>query len=701
MSSAAEVIKGTVDDISRSFGNGFRIASVPPHGKIVGELGNLQPGDTCLFKGKWTTHQKWGRQFQASSVEVEIPKDVNGILGYLDRHFKWIGPTVAKRLIEAFGDKLFQVIEHEPQKLTSIQGITSKRASEIHEEYLKIKCDQEHDVFFATHGITMNLRNRLVDEYGSKDRAIAVIRENPYALADDIWGVGFKKADAVALSIGIRKDSPVRTKAGVRWILQESADGEGHCYLSKEELVERCRKVLEVGETFVEQSIQAGLDSGKLIQLGPAIYHSKFFWAEALVADKLRKLASSHHEQMMDGITKDILQEMDSDQRKALHLALSHKVTVVTGGPGVGKTYTVNRIIQALGDRKIELAAPTGKAAKRMSEMSGREARTIHRLLEYNPFEGGFTRHAENPIECDTIIIDETSMLDIHLMASLMDAVSENTQVIFVGDVDQLPSVGPGRILADMIDSEQIPTARLKTLHRQAAKSLINRNAQRINCGEKLDLSIQDGDFWFVSEEDAAKIPDWIIKACNKVPGKFGFGMDDIQVLCPQKKGPVGVEKLNEALRPVLNPDGKKLQGVAFLSGDRVIQMRNNYQLGIFNGDIGKVIDADRAHLHVLFDDLQGQKEVAYPLTSLDELQLAYALTIHKSQGSEFPVVIIPVHTTNYMMLKRNLLYTGITRGKRLVVLVGMMKAVNVAIKTVDSNKRYSNLAKFIREGIS
>lgn len=712
MPAAQEAIKGTIESISRPYGGGWRFASVQPPGSdpvnVVGVISNdLQAGDVCIFQGRYRDHEKYGRQFHATAAQLEIPKDVRGIQDYLDRHFKWVGPTIARRLVEEFGENLFRVMKDTPDRLTRIQGITPARAREICDEYRAIECDREFDVFFATHGITLNMRNRLLERYGEKEQAVRVIKDNPYTLADEIWGIGFKRADQIALSIGIGKESGRRLRAGVAWVLQEASESDGHCCLPFEELVERAQKILQGGKEKISRIVSSLVQEKRLIDVEGEIYRPDIFKAETFVAEKLRALASAHHEEMMREITEDELRKMDEDQRRGLELALSSKVCAITGGPGVGKTYLVNLIIQALGDRKIELAAPTGKAAKRMSEVSGRPARTIHRLLEFNPILGEFQVNAENPLDCDTLIVDETSMIDIHLMAVLMAAVTTKTQVIFVGDADQLPSVGPGRLLADMIQSETIPVARLKTLHRQAAASLINVNAQRINAGEKLDLSTAQGDFWFCPEETTEKIPGLIVRACLAIPQRFkksenpdvNLTFDDIQVLCPQKRGAIGTEELNKLLRPVLNPNGEKLAGSTFCTGDRVIQMRNNYRLEVFNGDVGRVLGADREHLFVEFDDLQGKREVAYSHIDAGELQLAYALTVHKSQGSEFPAVIIPVHTTNYLMLRRNLLYTGITRGKKLVLLIGTLKAVNLAIRTVDADKRYSNLERWIREG--
>jgi exodeoxyribonuclease V alpha subunit len=698
-----ETLEGTIESISMAYSGGFRIATLRNSQKVVGILPeSAEPGCFCIFKGSFRTHPRYGSQFVAEESTVEIPKDIVGQQRYLET-FKWIGPILSRKLTNVFGDRIFEIIDQFPERLKEIPGITSERAQTIHEEYKAIKADRVLDVFFTSNGITLNLRNRLVDRYGSKQAAVEAVKENPYRLADEVFGIGFKKADAIALHMGLKKDSRRRASAGISWILGESANGEGHCYLPMRELVERARGILGTSLARITEVVDKGIKDGHLVFIGEDIYRADLYGAEIQVADKLRQLAIARHIPItpdFDGETP----ELDSDQHQALINALSSKISIITGGPGTGKTYTLNWILRALGHNlDIELAAPTGKAAKRMTEATGRPARTIHRLLAYSPQINQFQRNAESPLECDVLIIDETSMIDIRLMDSLVDALTDKTMLILVGDVDQLPSVGPGRVLSDMIDSGIIPVSRLTYLHRQAAESLININAKRINVGQRLDLSTAKSDFWFVPEEEAEKIPALIINAIQKIPARFGMTPNDIQVLCPQKRSPIGTENLNKVLRPYLNlaTVEKKLPGTSFLPGDRVIQTRNNYELEIFNGDIGAVEGVDKEYLYVGFEGIKGKETVSYPLNQLDDLQLAYALTIHKSQGSEFLCVIIPIHTTNYMMLKRNLLYTGITRGKRLVVLIGNMKAVNIATKTLDSSKRYSNLKRFIQEGAS
>ena len=697
-----ETIEGTVETISRAYNGGWRIARVHPHGTVTGVLPNLEPGDVCIFQGRWKEHPRYGKQFDAKHAHVDTPRDIQGIRHYLARHFSWIGPQIARKLLERFGETLFTVMEGYPDRLAEVPGITPERAREIHETFLSIKGDQECDVFFSTHGITLNMLAKLVGQYGSKQKAIERIKENPYRLARDVWGVGFKRADEIALSLGIKTNSPYRLEAGLMWTLRE-ASGEGHCFLPKEEFLKRAAKALGVNRNGDLAEALEDLVEKETVMEGPAdrLYQTRLWDAERDTAICLRRLLNIPHARMMNELSPEILEDMDPDQRRALELALSSRVSIITGGPGTGKTWTINRIIQALGYREgqIELAAPTGKAAKRMTEATGRPARTLHRLLGYNPSEDSWFHHCDNPLECKALIVDETSMIDIELMAILVDAIDPGgTQVIFVGDVDQLPSVGPGRVLADMIESGVVPTARLQTLHRQAAESLINRNAQRINAGESLVLDGSAPDFAYFEADDADHIRELLPGIVAKVHDRLGYAYSDVQVLCPQKKGKIGAHELNDALRGLLNPGSARIAESFYQRGDRVIQLRNNYDLRVFNGEIGSVLGDHQEregtkNLVIEFDE----REVLYPKAAQDELALAYALTVHKSQGSEFPVVVIPVHTTNYMMLKRNLLYTAITRGKRLVVLVGSMKAISLAIRTLDSHERYSGLKERLK----
>ncbi len=673
--------------------------------KVVGCFPALEPGDYCEFTGEWTEHPKYGKQFKASSVSISVPKDSMGLRKYLQQRLPWIGPVAAGRLVDDYGDRLFDVIQNNPMELISVKGITEERALKIHEAFLSGQKDKDLDIFFATHNLTTGMVARLVERYGDKSKAASTIKADPYLLADDVYGVGFKKADAIALSVGIPKRSPRRIKAGILWLLKDASERAGHCFLPASEMGSLGYKLLEVSRGDLGDPVRELADEDGVIVEGDRIALSELYHAEEEIASALLRLASAPHHAVMRSLSQDTLDSLDDDQRRALTLALESKVSVITGGPGTGKTYTIQRILEALGDRKIALAAPTGKAAKRMEEMTSRPAQTIHRLLEFVPAPApGFRRNRQNPLDFDCVIIDETSMVDVSLMKAFLRAVDPDmTQLIFVGDVDQLPSVGPGMALRDMIDSEKIPTARLTTLHRQSEKSFIALNARAVNRGEKLILNVENSDFHFIQVEDKDKIPEKITQIVNSVPSQpFGVPLWDIQVLCPQRVGPIGVNALNPLLRPLFNPEGMELSGFGGLyTGDRVIQTRNNYDLGIFNGEIGEVLlrqpepeggPEELDYVAVQFP----QGIVPYSKLTCSELQPAYALTIHKSQGSEFPCVIVPLHTTNFIMLKRPLLYTAITRAKQLLVLVGSEKAMKVAIKTLDTSNRYTRLKEML-----
>ena len=729
-----ETITGRVRGLAGPFTNDFMVLDVEPHGKIVGCLPGLEPGDFCRFEGKWVEHSKFGRQFRAANAVVETPKDEQGLYYYLERHFPWIGPAVAKTMVKTFEKELFDVFEHEPGRLTEVKGITPDRATEIHETYMKVKADLEADSWFASHDISLAMLKRILKRYQNKQLAMSAIKSNPYRLADLIDGIGFKRADEIAGMIGVDRTSKHRLNAGALWTLKEAGEKKGHCFLPQDQFNAIAAKLLGVNHTLFNEAVDNLLEAEKMYSEEGALYLADLKTAEDYVAHALTELARAPHEAVLNNLTKDDLIKLDADQQKALELALKSKVLIITGGPGVGKSYTVDAIIQALGftkedNRLLRLAAPTGKAAKRMVEMTGMTAETIHRLLEFHP-ELGFRRNEDNLLIIEgrrpygnwrfkpirTIIIDESSMVDIRLMASFLKAVHPATQVIFVGDVDQLPSVGPGRVLKDMIDAG-IPTARLQTLHRQAAESNINLNAKKINAGKPLKKDDFGKDFWFVPvkphkdpSKEVAQIPELIIRAIEGIMENLtyqagdenrAFTEHDIQILCPMKKSAAGTTNLNDALRAVLNPQGQKLRYGTFWEGDRIIQLRNNYDLEVFNGDIGRVVGSDRYSITVAFEDVEGERLVAYPLEDAQDLALAYALTIHKSQGSEFPCVIMPVHTTHYIMLKRNLLYTGITRGKKMVVLVGTMKAINIAINTMDSDTRFSHLKEKILEALN
>ena len=721
-----EDIKGRVDSLGPIYNGGWRIGQISGGRKIVGTLPlDLQVGDICTFRGHWVVNPKYGQQFQVQSVIGEAPQGAVGLKNYLAKHFNWIGPVVANEMIREFGDSLFDVIENAPGKLVKIRGITEARAKEIHLQCRMKKGDRECDLFFASHGITAGMVNRLLEVYRDKSHAVQKIKENPYILAETVHGIGFKTADAIAMSMGIEPNDPFRIRAGVIWCLKSAATGEGHVCLQFGDLIRRACDVLEVSAESVRRTIEQGIKIGLIVQDDGWLYYRHYYELEAVVAHKLRSMVASKFAPLKCH-PECKLEELGEDQVRGLEYALENRLVIITGGPGTGKTFLIKAILAAMGpDRRVALAAPTGKAAKRMTEATSFMATTIHRLLKYTMVGGfpTFQHNATTPLPHDTVIIDESSMIDIDLMAALIDAIGPRTQVIFVGDVDQLPSVGPGRVFASMIDSETIPVARLTVIRRQKEGSRINLNAQRINAGEDIEVlpDHKVTDFWFIPEEDPLKIKDIVVKVCSRLPEQIpkfqnesevfkdlSISSSAIQVLCPQKKGPIGTIELNSALSVVLNPGGRELRNksgapLPFRTGDRVIQTKNDYTLEIFNGDIGTVIDVsteDQNFLKVAFDDVNGVNVVGIDILSkLENLQLAYALTVHKSQGSEFPVVVMPIHTTNHIMLKRNLFYTAVTRGKRLVILVGTAKAYRTALRTLDSTLRGSNLAHFIREG--
>lgn len=716
-SAPTEDIKGRVESLGPVYNGGWRFGQISGGRKIVGTLPlDLQVGDSCTFRGHWVTNPKYGQQFQVDSVIGEAPQGTVGLKNYLAKHFDWVGPVVATELIKTFGEGLFDVILNEPQKLTAVNGITAGRAKDIRETYLSIQNDREHDLFFASHGITASMVNRLLEAYRHKDKAVKEIRKNPYVLAEKVHGIGFKTADSIAMSMGIDLNDPFRVRAGLIWCLKSAATGEGHVCLQYGDLLRRATETLEISVESVRRMTEQCIKLGLIVQDDGWLYYRHYYEREAIVAHKLRSMASHAFEPLPCYASKDKMEELGEDQLRGLEHARENRLAIITGGPGTGKTFLIKAVLAALGpERRIALAAPTGKAAKRMTEATGRPATTIHRLLGYNMSSGfpEFTYRAGFPLPHDTVIIDESSMIDVELMSALVDAFGDKTQAIFVGDVDQLPSVGPGRVFASMIDSESIPVARLTVIRRQEEGSRINVNAQRINSGEDIDVlpDYKSTDFWFLPEEDPEKIKDLVIKVCTRLPSQFPqFTTASLQVLCPQKKGPVGTIELNSSLSAVLNPRGSTIKNksgapIPFRTGDRVIQMKNDYNLEIFNGDIGVVRGTSPEDANVLlveFDDVSGPRIVPIDILSkLENLQLAYALTVHKSQGSEFPVVVMPIHTTNHIMLKRNLLYTAVTRAKMLMILVGTAKAYRTAIRTLDSTLRGSNLAHFIRDGES
>lgn len=720
------VIQGTVERITyRNEENFYSILKVQREGKnhlttVVGVFPSITVGETIRAYGEWVTHPEYGNQFKATSYESVTPATLNGIEKYLGSGLiKGIGPVTAKKLVAKFGLDTLKVIENSPELLTEVEGIGPKKAAAISRAFAEQKEIQKVMVFLQGHGVSPALAVKIYKFYG--DGSIDVVKQDPYRLAEDIFGIGFKTADRIAQSLGIDPSSPGRIASGVQYVLSEKSS-DGHCFIYEDDLVAEAAKMLEVEPGQVE-AVLPDLVAREAVFIQEdgagrrAVYLAPFYYAEKGVAAKLRALAQGR----MWSLDQALVQEVDRAERSAgISLAPGQRAAVVkmcstgvmvlTGGPGTGKTTTVRTIINTFESQgyRVLLAAPTGRAAKRLSESTGREAKTIHRLLEFGYGDGGLTygRNAENPLEADLVVIDEASMVDILLMYNLLKAIKVGTRLLLVGDVDQLPSVGPGNVLRDIIESGTVEVAKLTEIFRQAQESMIVVNAHRINRGEFPILNKQGRDFFFIEEEDPEKITGLIRDLVKeRLPRYLSCDpVNDIQVLSPMRRTATGVDNLNAVLQEALNPsfgrdEGMKYGATVFLVGDKVMQTRNDYDKSVFNGDIGRVVSIDReeGELVVAFPDSDGDRLVTYSQAELDELTLAYAISVHKSQGSEYPAVIIPLTTQHYMMLQRNLLYTGITRAKRLVVLVGTKKALAIAVRNSKVAERNTLLARRLR----
>ena len=622
-----------------------------------------------------------------------------------------IGPVYARKMVKAFGEKVFDIIEAEPDRLREVDGIGALRARRITAAWAEQKIVREIMVFLHSHGVGTARAVRIYKTYGAD--AIQVMTENPYRLARDIRGIGFKTADAIAIRLGIQKTAMIRVRAGISYALTQSMD-EGHCGLPIGELVPLAAELLEAQQELVQTALNLEVSDRTVIvdTVGGTVcvFLGGLYRAEQAVAERLRRLVDGplpwvniDPEKALPWIARKIGLTLAESQVAAIRLALRSKALVITGGPGVGKTTIVNAILRILVAKGVQLllCAPTGRAAKRMTEATGFEAKTIHRLLEVDPKSGGFRRGSDHPLACDVLVIDETSMVDVLLMQALLRAVPDHAALLVVGDIDQLPSVGPGQVLADVIASGAVPVVRLTEIYRQAAQSRIITSAHRINRGSLPDLSKPEGDsdFYFVQTDDPDVAVTRIVELVRtRIPQRFGLDpIRDIQVLCPMNRGGIGARSLNIELQAALNPAGeRKVErfGWTFSPGDKVMQIENDYDKEVYNGDIGYVddVDPDAGELTARFDG----RSVTYGFGELDTLVPAYAATIHKSQGSEYPAVIIPVMTQHYTMLQRNLLYTGVTRGKRLVVLVGQRKAVAIAVRNVSGRRRWSKLKEWL-----
>lgn len=713
-----EVLAGLVERVTyHNVENGFCVLRIKARGHrdlitVTGHSATISAGEWITVTGSWNNDRVHGLQFRAAFLKASAPTSAEGIEKYLaSGMIRGIGPVYAKKLVKAYQDKVFDVIENEPERLRDIAGIGPVRAERITAAWAEQKVVREIMVFLHSHGVGTARAVRIYKTYGND--AIQVMSENPYRLARDIRGIGFRTADAIAIKLGIEKDAMIRIRAGISYALGE-AMGEGHCGLPTAELIPLAVELLEVDGALVQTALDLELSEATVVadQVGetPCVFLTGLHKAERVIGERLLNLMNGQlpwpwidPDKALPWIEQKTGLSLAESQIAAIRLALLSKVMVLTGGPGVGKTTIVNGILKILAAKGVDilLCAPTGRAAKRMTEATGFEAKTIHRLLEVNPKGGGFKHNEESPLECDLLVIDETSMVDVMLMQAVLKAIPDNAALLVVGDIDQLPSVGPGQVLADIISSGVAPVVRLTEVFRQAAQSQIITTAHKINKGAIPDLSKPEGDsdFYFVQADDPETAVQRIIELVkNRIPQRFGLNpIRDIQVLCPMNRGGVGARSLNIELQAALNPAGEnKIErfGSTFAAGDKVMQIENDYDKEVYNGDIGYIdsLDLVDGELSVSFDG----RTVIYGVGELDTLVPAYAATIHKSQGSEYPAVVIPVMTQHYTMLQRNLLYTGVTRGKRLVVLVGQKKAVAIAVRNISGRRRWSKLNEWL-----
>lgn len=683
---------------------------------VVGNMADPQVGSSLKLTGEWVENAKFGRQFKILTYETSLPAGVVGIRHYLASGLiKGVGPKTAERIVDAFGEDTFAILDNEPERLSSVKGIGKRTAKGIQEAWSEHRGIRDLIMFLQPHGVSTAYAVRIYKYYGK--HALSVVQENPYRLAMDISGIGFVTADTIAQKIGFDVDSPLRAEAGTLYMLTKTSD-EGHVYFPLDGLVTKTSDTLNIRADLVEDAIDTlereervvveELSNGQV-----AVYRSRYHAYESGISTYIKKILGSPKtvlikdpDETVEAVVENLGIELAEEQLEAVHTAVRTKMMVLTGGPGTGKTTITKAIVQAYKKlkAKILLCAPTGRAAKRMFETIGVEAKTIHRLLEYSPREDGFQRNENNPLACSLIVIDEASMMDTMLMFHLLKAIPLGATVIFVGDVHQLPSVGPGNVLKDVISSGVVDVAELHEVFRQAQESDIITNAHKINAGEVPFLESSKerlSDFYFIRQDEPERCAAMIVDLVkNHIPRRFRFDpIDQIQVLTPMHKGSAGSGNLNHLLQEALNPQPLCLKrgDREFRLDDKVMQLRNNYDKDVFNGDIGRicVVNTEDKKLTVRFDD---EKNVIYDFNELDELVPAYAISIHKSQGSEYQAVVIPVLTQHYVLLQRNLIYTGVTRGKKLVILVGSSKALTMAIKNNKMQKRFTYLSQRLSE---
>ena len=704
--------------------NGFAVMRVRVRGRgqpvaVVGRLPVVSQGETIQASGAWRNDPSHGLQFQAQRLAVSPPDSLEGMRRYLGSgRVQGVGPKMARRLVKAFGEDVFEVIENEPERLTEVPGIGPKRAKSLSEGFADQKAVRDIMVFLQTHGLGSSRAARIYRTYGAD--AATLLTEDPYRLARDIRGIGFRIADSIGASLGKDREGLPRARAGLGYTL-EQARGAGHCGLPRSVLLEQAQELLKIPEEILVTALADELHAGRLVatRLGgeEAIFLPLLLSAERAIARRLGELIRADPPPWADidaakalvWVEKRLDVTLAPTQRAAVETSLRSRVAVITGGPGVGKTTLVNAVLRILRTRDVRcvLCAPTGRAAKRLGESTGHTAKTIHRLLEIDPSNGTFRRGRLRPIDCGLLVVDEASMVDVELMAALLQALPAEGSLLLIGDADQLPSVGPGQVLRDLIDSGALPVARLREIFRQADNSRIVRNAHRVNRGYLPELEPVQGelsDFYFVPAEDAEDAQKKIVRIVKgRIPMRFGLDpVRDVQVLSPMNRGPLGARALNATLQEVLNPAPKsgavevERFGWKYRALDKVMQTENDYGREVFNGDLGRVVSIDPGEqkMTIEFDG----RPISYPFPDLDRVMLAYAVTVHKSQGSEYPAVVIPITTHHYVMLRRNLLYTAITRGRLVVVIVGQKWALQKAVEEASDLRRYSTLREQLAE---
>ena len=697
--------KGFIDRLTyHNPENGYTIARLVVEGQreriaIVGAIASIQEGESVEVEGVWTNHPQYGKQLKVERYKAVYPSTLEGMQKYLGSGLiKGVGPRSAKRIVDHFGAETLDIIDADPHRLEEVPKLGKKRVGLIAEAWDEQRQIKDVMVFLQSHGITTGYAVKIFKTYGQE--AIHKVRSDPYRLERDVDGIGFRIADRIAQRLGLGHDAPERVQAGIRYLLSEAAD-EGHVYLPAVEMMERAVEILDINAELLPQALEALRASDGAVTEDLRYYLPPLHRSEVGAASSLKRLLQAPAEALAVPAEAEDGLELAPAQIQAVELVATSKVLVLTGGPGTGKTTVTRRILHLLekGGLKVGLCSPTGRAAKRLSEASGREAKTIHRLLGFQPGERQFKKGYDDRLEVDALIVDEASMIDVVLMNALLRALPDRARLVLVGDIDQLPSVGPGNVLRDIIDSAKVPVVCLTQIFRQAQKSHIISNAHRINSGEMpIVENHADADFYFIQEGDPERVVELVEELCaTRLPSYRGWDQRaDIQVLAPMYRGETGALNLNQRLQQRLNPHGQvhRHRGAEFRVGDKVMQVKNNYDKGVFNGDIGTVerLDAEKQVLYVRFD-----YTLEYDQVDLDQLTLAYAISIHRSQGSEFPVVVLPLTTQHYVMLQRNLLYTAITRAKQMVVIVGTPKALKLAIANDKVAQRYTTLKERLR----